>query len=374
KFAAVRCTVHQGLEQEASNSRPFYAHRHRRFHDCLSSCFEVGQRCASASSMSLLLFVFYLTKPTFLLTCFSSGFTSTLSHLYLAFACCSHRYPIIHLRRRMGAARQPPLAIAKPRGVCTRGPRNTKAEHRCLHRHRSPSMLVPLPTPHIQRSFLTDTPGFGPSNLTHAGSDIDAPAHSVPLVHTVMCTCTPTLDTTEAGTRALCGRRCGEGLTQAGSREVRARDGAHAERCVAGDGGRRTEPEDALVEVRDISTTVATSSILSRSPTLHASAVYQAQESLLARASGLLSLSHPPLIRIVPCAPGLRVSSALLNRGIACGRSRAEPSQNPEARLVACGLHFGKRAWVMVCEHLSKQGEGRRVEERVREGGAWWER
>ncbi|KAJ7912920.1 hypothetical protein B0H13DRAFT_2659854 [Mycena leptocephala] len=50
---------------------------------------------------------------------------------------------------------------------------NTKVEHRCLPRHRSPSMPRPPPdTPHSAWLPQTqDPPNFVPSNLTHAGSD-----------------------------------------------------------------------------------------------------------------------------------------------------------------------------------------------------------
>ncbi|KAJ7912938.1 hypothetical protein B0H13DRAFT_2005940 [Mycena leptocephala] len=71
-------------------------------------------------------------------------------------------------------------------------------------------------------------------------------------------------------------------------------------------------------------------------------------------------LAHPPLIRVVPCAGCVtRVSSAQ-----SWCRLREKPSR--ARRGTACGLHFGKaRAGDGVCERLSKQGEGRRVEERV---------
>ncbi|KAJ7849040.1 hypothetical protein B0H13DRAFT_2403522 [Mycena leptocephala] len=64
------------------------------------------------------------------------------------------------------------------RGVAMRRPRTTKAEHCCL-RHRSPS--VPrqhwrVPPDSAASSQTQDTPGFGPSNLTHAGSDVHCPS------------------------------------------------------------------------------------------------------------------------------------------------------------------------------------------------------
>ncbi|KAJ7841864.1 hypothetical protein B0H13DRAFT_2414224 [Mycena leptocephala] len=149
----------------------------------------------------------------------------------------TRRHPIVHvrLRRRMGLTstahtctppRHPPLAIAKPRGV----------------QARVGSLCADPETPRRSTAVSPVTarpPCLVPSNLMYAGSDIDAPARSVPLVRTVVCRCadaftrtaqcvyvdrcmcTPTLDATatEAASCALRGRRCGEGLMQARSGE-----------------------------------------------------------------------------------------------------------------------------------------------------------
>jgi hypothetical protein len=139
KLAAVR--VHQGLEQEASNSRPFYAHRHRRFHGCMSSCFEVGQRCACASSMCPGVFLHALTllflTKRILVDAFPPAGRSTSHSPAALTAIQSSTY--IDAWAQHDNLRSLSLS-AEPRGVRARGPRNTDPDHRCLPRYRSTSV------------------------------------------------------------------------------------------------------------------------------------------------------------------------------------------------------------------------------------------
>jgi hypothetical protein len=149
-------------------------------------------------------------------------------------------------------------------------------------------------------SQTQDTPNFGPSNLTHAGSD----AHCLPC----------------ALLRPL---RARQG-TENGGRDVSTTHGSL----------RRARSHGAHGAHR------------AHSISLHASAVYRAQESSLARASDAPTLHSSTSYR----AQAMLLGFPPLSCGIACacGRSRAEPGSRGttcDLRL-ACTLERRARAMV----------------------------